>query len=69
MATYTFYPADNSATVVNVAAPKGAQTDAWGCIGTASGVYVPMPNVQIDFVSLEPTPGPYTDIFGKYHAE
>lgn len=68
MATYTFYPADNSATVRNVTV-VGAP-DEFGCIETADGVYVPTPkDTTVVTVEIAPTYGPYTDVFGEYHAE
>lgn len=69
MTTYTFYPADNSPMVKNVEAPTLIPADKFGCIETPEGVYVPTPNIEIKFVSLDPVPGPYTDVFGEYHAE
>lgn len=68
MATYTFYPKDNSGTVRNVT--MTGTPDKFGCIETPEGVYVPTPkDTTVVSVGIEPTSGPYTDIFGEFHAE
>lgn len=68
MQTYTFYPADNSETIRGVTV--SGSPDQFGCIETAEGVYVPTPSdTTVVNIEIEPVSGPYTDVFGEYHAE